>query len=73
MRKNLLILAIVAVAGYLVGVESAKARGRHYEDLRHQMERLWMDPHARKSRKRLAKKAANAAKDLGRSIDKKLS
>lgn len=73
MRKNLLILAVVALAGYFVGVESVKARGKNYEDLRHQLERLWADPHARKSRKALAKKAAHAAKGLGRSIDKKRS
>ncbi len=61
MRKNLLILAVVAIAGYLVGVESAKSRGKNYEDLRHQLERLWTDPEARKSRKRMAK---NARKSL---------
>ncbi len=36
MWKNLLIITIVATAAYLVGVESAKARGKNYEDLRHQ-------------------------------------
>ncbi|WP_217133322.1 hypothetical protein [Leucobacter chinensis] len=57
MRKNLLIVVIVAVAGYMVGVESAKKRGKHYEDLRHQIERLWTSPEAKKSRRRLAKNA----------------
>lgn len=61
MRKNILILAVIAVAAYLVGVESAKARGRNYEDLRHQFERLWTNPEAKKSRKRMAK---NAKKSL---------
>lgn len=61
MRKNILILAIVGVAGYLIGQQSAAKRGRNYEDLRHQLERLWNDPHARKSRKELAKKACKAA------------
>ncbi len=68
MWKNLLILGIVAVAGYAVGVESAKARGRHYEDLRHQVERLWNDPHARRSRRRMAKRAAAGVKRLGGTI-----
>lgn len=61
MRKNLLILAVIAVAAYMVGLESAKTRGKNYEDLRHQLERLWMNPDAKKSRKRLAK---NAKKSL---------
>lgn len=63
MRKNILILAIVAGAGYLVGVESAKSLGKNYEDLRHQVERLWNDPAARKSRRR-------AAKNLGKSLER---
>ncbi|MFK5256129.1 hypothetical protein [Propionibacterium freudenreichii] len=61
MRKNILILAVIAVAAYLVGVESAKARGKNYEDLRHQLERLWTNPEAKKSRMRMAK---NAKKSL---------
>lgn len=61
MRKNILILAVIAVAAYLVGVESAKARGKNYEDLRHQLERLWTNPEAKKSRNRMAK---NAKKSL---------
>ncbi len=68
MRKNLLILVVVAVAGYLVGVESAKSRGKNYEDLRHQIERLWNDPRARKSRQRLGRKTDQAAKRLARSL-----
>ena len=55
MRKNILILAIITVAAYLVGVESAKSRGKNYEDLRHQIERLWTSPEAKKSRRKLAK------------------
>lgn len=68
MRKNLLIIAVIAVAGYAVGVESAKSRGKNYEDLRHQLERLWNDPRARKSRQRLARKTGQAAKRLARSL-----
>jgi len=54
-------LAVVAVAAYTVGVQSARARGKGYEDLRHQLERLWNDPHARRSRKELAKRTGKAA------------
>ncbi len=68
MRKNLLILAIVAIAGYLVGVRSAKSRGKNYEDLRHQLERLWNDPRARKSRQRIARRTGEAARRLTRSL-----
>ncbi len=57
MRKNILILAVIIIAAYLVGVESAKSRGKNYEDLRHQVERLWTSPDAKKSRRRMAKNA----------------
>lgn len=73
MRKNLLILVIVVFAAYLIGVESAKGRGKNYEDLRHQLERIWTDPHAQKSRKRLARKASKAAKRFGDSLEKRIS
>lgn len=56
MRKNLMIIAILVVASYLVGVESAKSRGKNYEDFRHQVERLWTSPDAKKSRRRMAKR-----------------
>ena len=68
MRKNILILVVVVVAAYLVGVESAKSRGKNYEDLRHQLERLWTSPEAKKARRRRAKQArkslAKARKNL---------
>jgi hypothetical protein len=46
---------VIAIAAYLVGVESAKSPGKNYEDLRHQLERLWTSPEAKKSRRRMAK------------------
>ena len=55
MWKNTLMIAVVAVAAYLVGVESAKSRGKNYEDLRHQVERLWLSPDAKKARRRMGK------------------
>ncbi|GAA2016397.1 hypothetical protein [Microbacterium ulmi] len=60
MRKNIVILVILAVAAYLVGVESARSRGKNYEDLRHQVERLWRSPEAKRSRSRIAKRARKA-------------
>lgn len=63
MGKNILILAVIVTAAYLVGVESAKSRGKNYEDLRHQIERLWTNPDAKKTRRRMGK-------DLQRSIRK---
>ncbi len=57
MRKNILIFAVIVIAAYLIGVESAKSRGKNYEDLRHQLERLWTSPEAKKSRRRMAKNA----------------
>ncbi len=73
MRNNILILAIVAVAGYVVGQQSAAKRGRNYEDLRHQLERLWNDPHARKSRKELTNKAGKAARQAAKAARKRWS
>jgi|GEM_PF-1490261 len=63
MRKNFLILGVIALAAYLVGVESAKSRGKNYEDLRHQLERLWTSPEAKRTRRRMAK---NARKSIGK-------
>lgn len=68
MRKNLLILAVIAVAAYLVGVESAKSRGRNYEDLRHQVERLWTSPEARRSRRRMAKNARRSIEKTSKNL-----
>jgi hypothetical protein len=68
MGKNILIVAVIAVAAYFVGVESAKSRGKNYEDLRHQLERLWTSPEAKKSRRRAAQKARKAMKKTGRKL-----
>ncbi|WP_025133937.1 hypothetical protein [Leucobacter sp. PH1c] len=68
MRKNILILAVIAGAAYLVGVESAKARGKNYEDVRHQLERLWTNPEAKKSRKRMAKNAKKSLEKARKSL-----
>lgn len=62
MRKNLLIIVIIAIAAYLVGVEAGRSRGKDYEDLRHQLERLWYSPDAKKARRRLAKRADKAVR-----------
>jgi hypothetical protein len=70
MRKNIIIVAVVAIAAYLVGVESAKSRGKDYEDLRHQLERMWTDPDARKSRRRMVRKARRSIKEAERKLRK---
>lgn len=62
MLKNLIIVAVIGVAAYWVGVESAKSRGKNYEDLRHQIERLWTSPEATKARKKRAKNAQRLVK-----------
>ncbi len=56
MRKNILIIAVIVIAAYMIGVESTKAKGKNYEDIRHQVERLWNSSEAKKSRRKLAKK-----------------
>jgi len=63
MGKNLLMLAVIVTAAYLVGVESAKSRGKNYEDLRHQIERLWTSADAKKARRRMGK---NLRKSIGK-------
>lgn len=68
MRKNMIMIAIVVVAAYLVGVESGKSRGKGYEDLRHQIERLWMSPEAKKTRKRATRKARKAIQQGRRAL-----
>ncbi len=73
MRKNFLIIAILVAAAYIIGAQSAARRGRNYEDLRHQLERLWNDPQARKSRRELAKKAARAARRTGKAARRRLA
>jgi hypothetical protein len=73
MGKNIVILGVVAVAAYIVGSRSVKSRGKNYEDLRHQVERLWSDPHARRSRRELAKKAGKALKSANRTMRRRLA
>lgn len=68
MRKNVVIIIILVVASYLVGVESAKSRGKDYEDLRHQLERLWMSSDAKKSRKRMARNARKSIEKARKSL-----
>ncbi|GAA3663648.1 hypothetical protein [Microbacterium marinilacus] len=68
MRKNILILVVIVVAAYLIGVESAKSRGKNYEDLRHQLERLWTSPDAKKSRRRMAKQARKSIDKARKSL-----
>lgn len=68
MRKNILILAVVVLAAYAIGVESTKAKGKNYEDIRHQVERLWSSPDAKKARKRLAKNAKKQVTDVRQKI-----
>lgn len=68
MKKNILIIAVIAVAAYLIGVESAKSRGKNYEDLRHQLERIWTSPDAKKSRRKMAKKAHKAVEQARKAI-----
>lgn len=68
MRKNILILAVIVIAAYAVGVESAKSRGKNYEDLRHQLERLWTSPDAKRARRRMAKNARKSIERAQKSL-----
>lgn len=66
MMKNIVIVVILATAAYVVGVESGRSRGKDYESLRHQLERLWTSPEAQKSRKRAAKRIRKTVEDARR-------
>lgn len=68
MGKNILILAVIVAASYLVGVESAKSRGKNYEDLRHQIERLWTSPDARKARRQMGKNLRKSTRKARKAI-----
>jgi hypothetical protein len=68
MKKNIFVLIVSVIAAYWIGVESAKSRGKDYEDLRHQVERLWFSPDAKKTRRRLAKKAEKSVKKAGKQL-----
>lgn len=72
MRKNILLIGVIATAAYIIGAQSAARRGRNYEDLRHQVERLWNDPHARRSRKELTKKAGKVARQAARAARRRM-
>ena len=81
MRTKVLLIAGVAVAGYVLGTRATRPVQQPRESLRHQLERLWTDPKARKRRakrveqlqrdakrtaKRLAKQARSTAKEVRR-------
>ena len=81
MRTKALLIAGVAVAGYVLGTRATRPVQQPREALRHQVERLWTDPKARKRRakraeqlqrdakrtaKRLAKQARAKAKEVRR-------
>ena len=68
MKKNIVIIAVIVIAAYLVGVESTKAKGKNYEDIRHQVERLWTSADAKKARKKFAKKVKKSIKDTQRRL-----
>lgn len=71
MRKNTVIVAILVVAAYLVGTATGKARGMDYEDVRHQVERIWKSPDAKKSRRKLAKKAGKKIEKARKGLSRK--
>ncbi len=63
-----MIIVIVAGASYLVGAESVKSRGKNYEDLRHQLGRLWSSPDAKKARKRFVHSVGKSFKRTGQHL-----
>ncbi|ARC58491.1 hypothetical protein AS850_15495 [Frondihabitans sp. 762G35] len=64
MRTKIIVVGLVAAVIYFRGARSHRpVKGKQPETLRHQVERLWNDPKAAKSRKKLAKKVADSAAD----------
>lgn len=70
MRKNLMVVAVLAVVSYLVGVEAAKSRRKSYEGVRRQLERSWTSPEARRSRKRMKRRARKSIGNARRQLQK---
>lgn len=70
MRNKVVIIGAIAIVAYLFGSQARK--NKHYEDLRHQVERLWTDPKAKKSRakkrEQLAKRSRHIAKETAKTL-----
>lgn len=66
MRNKILLIGGTALLAYIAGSQAHKADNKNYEDFRHQAERLWSDPHAKKSRTRARKQLTKLSRDITR-------
>jgi hypothetical protein len=63
MNRNVLIVGGTAVAAYVLGTRANRPTlAEHPETLRHQVERLWTDPKAKKHRVKFRKQRAKDAR-----------
>jgi hypothetical protein len=71
MNKNVLIVAGTALAAYVLGTRANRPTlAEHPETLRHQAERLWTDPQAKKRRAKFRKQRAKDARAAKKSLQK---
>ena len=71
MNKNVLIVAGAAAAAYVLGTRANRPTlAEHPETLRHQAERLWTDPQAKKRRAKFRKQRAKDARAAKKALHK---
>lgn len=72
MRNKVILIGGIAFIAYVLGNRARQSRDKNYEDFRHQVERLWTDPRAKRSRakkrKQLAKKGRKLAQESAKAI-----
>ncbi|MFN3708555.1 hypothetical protein [Microcella sp.] len=71
MNRNVLIVGGTAVAAYVLGTRANRPTlAEHPETLRHQVERLWTDPQAKKRRAKFRKQRAKDARAAKKALQK---
>lgn len=71
MNRNVLIVGGAAVAAYILGTRANRPTlAEHPETLRHQVERLWTDPQARKRRAKFRKQRAKDVRAAKKALQK---
>ncbi|MFC7431579.1 MULTISPECIES: hypothetical protein [unclassified Agrococcus] len=70
MRTTIVVIAGVAVAGYVLGTRANRPVLEPRESLRHQVERLWNDPKTRKRRERQARQLQKDARATAKRLRK---
>ncbi|RZT59587.1 hypothetical protein EV140_1567 [Microcella alkaliphila] len=71
MNRNVLIVGGAAITAYILGTRANRPTlAEHPETLRHQVERLWTDPQAKKRRAKFRKQRAKDARAATKALQK---